>query len=34
MAGSLLGWGIIKGCLVVAGTTFEEVGVYAGGLMY
>jgi hypothetical protein len=34
MAGSILGHGIIKGCLVVARTTFIVVGVYSGGAIY
>jgi hypothetical protein len=34
MVGSILGHGIIKGCLVVAGAISEVVGVDSGGMTY
>jgi hypothetical protein len=34
MVGSVLGCGIIKGCLTVAGATSEVVGVDSGGVLY
>jgi hypothetical protein len=34
MVGSVLGHGIIKGCLVVAGAASEVVGVDSGGALY
>jgi hypothetical protein len=34
MGGSVLGRGIIKGCLVVTGTASEVAGVDSGGALY